>query len=851
MRALSVPLPRRASAGFLRRHPGQLALALLGVALGVAVVVSIDLVRSSARDAFEQSMQTITGEATHQVLGGSTGVNEALYARLRQALPGLAMAPVLETSLSSEVSGERRRFRLLGVDPFAEGDVRAVWRTGGGAAVLQGAALLVEPGAVLASTAGAERLGLSGAGRFQARVAGRLQELRLTAVLPLPADTGAAADLLLADIATVQELLGRPGRLTRIDIRLQPGQEALLSRLAEALPEGHTLVATRTRSQSVLALSDAFYTNLRALSLLALLVGMFLIYNTQSFLVVQRRTLLGQLRCLGVTPAEVRRLVLGEAALLGALGGALGLGLGVLLAETLLGLVTRTLNDLYFQVEARTVHLDLHVMARAFALGLLASVAAAWTPAREAGRVQPRAGLSRISQERATRAGLRRGAWAALACALASMALAALPGESMVSGFAALFALMLATALATPLALLGLVRVLEPAGTRLFGLPGRLAVSGVTASLSRTSVAISALMVAVATTIGMGLMIASFRGAVDSWLQTVLQADVYLTAEQAGDPLASPFDTALVQRLQALEGVAAVSHVRRLDIPGARGPTRLAAYALVPRARAGFAFIAGQPETLWPRFDRGEGVLLTEPYAFRHGLSVGDTLQLGTDTGTRPFEVLGIYRDYGDEQGSVAMSRAAFERHYRDRGISGIGIYAAPGMPPARLAAVLDTATHGIEGLRTVDRNALREISLSVFDRTFAITEVMRLLAAVIACVGILSALMALQLERRRELGIYRALGFSRGQLGGLLIAQCALMGFIAGLVALPTGAAMATVLVHVINRRSFGWSMPLALDAALLLQGLLLAVVAAVLAGLYPAWRMARLAPAQALRAE
>jgi putative ABC transport system permease protein len=269
-----------------------------------------------------------------------------------------------------------------------------------------------------------------------------------------------------------------------------------------------------------------------------------------------------------------------------------------------------------------------------------------------------------------------------------------------------------------------------------------------------------------------------------------------------------------------------------------------------PPDHAAFQFLEGDPAAIWPAFAQGQA-LVSEPLAYRYGLHPGDNVTLLTDSGRRAFPIAGIYSDYGSDQGVVMLDLAHYQAAWNDQSISSLGLYAAPGVD-------VDTLVQQLRGLVGADQvitirsnRALREASLVVFDRTFAITTVLQLLATIVAFVGILAALMALQLERARELGMLRANGLTPRQLWGMVLSQTGLIGLTAGLLAIPVGVLLALVLVFVINKRSFGWTLLFRLDGGLFAQALLVAIVAALLAGLYPAWRMGRTAPALALREE
>lgn len=839
----------RSSRRYLTRHPWQLALAVLGVTLGVAVVVSVDLARGSAERAFALSTEAVVGRASHQIVAGPGGLDEILYLRLRLDLGLRSSAPVVEGQVALP-DHPGQVLQLLGVDPFAEPPFRSHWRNLGRASDLDLAALVAEARTGALGAATARRLGLARDDSVEVRAGTRSARLRLVGLLEPEDELAqlALADLLITDIATAQELLGLSGRLSRIDLLLP---EERVEEVRALLPEGVVLKETGSRDQALRQMTRAFQANLTALSLLALLVGMFLVYNTMTFLVVQRRGLIGTLRALGVTRRQVAGAVLGEALAIGALGTVLGLALGYALGHVFLGLVTRTINDLYFVLSVRELAVSPTALAKGLALGLAATVAAALWPAREAAAAPPRVALLRSHLERSRRGWVRFGALGGVLAILAGALLGAAT-RSVTGGFLSLFALILGCALLTPaLTPLLMAAVKGPAG-RAFGILGRFAARSVNANLSRTGVAIAALMMAVATMIGIGVMIASFRLSVAQWLDTMLQADLYVSVPgPAPGSTAALLPAALTDHIGALEGVATVSNARRLPALGDPGGAEIVAYRMAPRSYDGFRFLAGDPARIWPAFDEGRGVIVSEPLASRRGLGVGDEIALHTDGGPRSFTVLGIYQDYGSDRGVVAMSRATYQRHWDDPAVTGIGIYLEPGADAAAVEAALRRLLGPEQPLQVLASGAIREASLAVFDRTFAITEALRALAGAIAFLGVFSALMALQLERSREFGVLRASGLTPGQLWRLVMGETGLMGLTAGLLALPVGALMAAVLIHGINRRSFGWSMETHWGAEPFLQGLALALTAALLAGVYPAWRMGRTAPAAALRNE
>jgi putative ABC transport system permease protein len=852
----------RSSLRYLLRHPWQFGLAVLGVALGVAVVVSIDLANASAGRAFTLSTEAVTGRATHQVAGGPEGLPDAAFRRLVLEAGIERAAPVVEdwVTIPAALGEPSRTLHLLGVDPFSEAPFRGYLSGPPGSrtdrASTDYGSLLTRPGTGVLAAGTAAELGLRMGSTFRVRAGGVERPVELAGTLH-PADENtrrAIADLLVMDIAAAQELLGRNGRLDRIDLIIPGGPEGRrqLACAAAVLPQGTQILPAAARTRTTEEMTRAFRLNLTALSLLALVCGAFLIYNTMTFSVVQRRGSIGILRALGVTRREVFTLVLGEALVVALLGTAAGLGCGVLLGRGLVRLVTQTINDLYFVVSVRELAVPAATLVKGAILGIGATLLAAIVPAIEATQAPPRAVLTRSVLETRLRRVLPRASALGAGLLLLGVGLLAFSGRALAPSFGGLFAVILGFALLTPAATVLLMRLLRRPMGALFGVLGRMAAGGVVASLSRTAVAIAALVIAVSVTVGIGVMIRSFRGTVVRWLEMSLQADVYVSVpSRAGGFSGGRLDPAVAQRAAELPGVERIRLIRRVELPSPSGPLRLVVIGADDRGIRSFELKEGRPDEVWPAFQRGGAVLVSEPFAYRTGVKRGETVRLRTAQGDREFPVAGVYYDYASDRGIVLMSRATYLRHWNDPTLSGFSFDLAPGVDPDRFVKRLRETVGAERALSIQSNRSLKRLSLAIFDRTFLITGVLRFLAGMVAFIGVLSSLMALQLERARELGVLRANGLTPGQLWQLMTSQTGLMGLAAGLLSLPVGLTLAAIMIYVVNRRSFGWTIRMEISPGVLLQALLLALAAALLAGLYPAYRMARTSPAVALREE
>jgi len=833
----------------LVRRPLQTGLMVLGVALGVAVVVAIDLANTSASRGFARSTEAVVGRATHQIRGGPSGVPEELLARVRVEDGLRSSAPVVEGYVIA-AGPDRQPLRVLGLDALSEGPFRtplAGLRPGG--AGLE--RLMADEGAVFVGAAAAERLRLFVGSTLRVQATDRLESLRVAGVVH-PAETGedtALDGLLLMDVGAAQLLLLMGDHLSRIDL---VATDAEVERLRTRLPAGVRVERASEQAATLDQLTDAFELNLTALSLLALVVGMFLIYNTVTFGVVQRRTVIGTLRLLGATGGQVFALVLLETAAAAAIGTAFGLALGWLLGQSAVRLVTQTINDLYYVLSVTDAPLTAASVAKGVALGLGAGVLAAVGPAAEAARIEPVEALRQSRVEGRARRLVPVLALGGVLLAAGGGALLLFAVRSLALSFVGLFAIVVGLALVAPAATVAAMAVASPAGGRLVGTIGRLAARTVTRSVSRTGVAISALAVAVSVSIGVSLMIASFRSTVANWLDLSLRADIYVSAPAAGGTRASPVLSADVpSRVATVPGVVDVETFRAVRVAGPLGEVHLAvADSRRPRSAALYRYADGSPDEVWERIREG-AVAVSEPFAFRHGLPArGGRVELETDRGRRSFPVAGVFYDYASERGVVLMSRNVYESFWDDRAVSSLGAWIAPGH---ELGAVVEALRQELAGtaLLVTPNRALRARALAVFDRTFAVTQALRLLALVVAFIGVWSALLALQVERRRELATLLVLGLDRRQTWGLTLLETGLMGAVAALLALPLGWLLAVILVDVINVRSFGWTMRLEVDPWLFAQAFLLAVAAALLASVYPVLRLQRRPLAAALRSE
>ncbi len=839
---------------YLLRHPWQTILMVVGIMLGVAVVISIDLANTSASRAFDLSVESIAGRATHQISGPPGGFSDAVYTDLRRTGVNVATAPIITEYVTSDALGGQT-LQLLGVDPFAETPFRDYLASDEGVPVAQLAVFFSQPGALLISSDLADTYDLAQGDGIMLMVGGRDQPAFIAGVLE-PRDRlsrRALNGLILADISTAQELTGRIGRLDRVDLLIPESDIASIDQIDVMLPADLRISEVSARSGAVEQMTSAFRTNLLALSLLALVVGMFLIYNTMTFSVVQRRALFGTLRCLGVTRREVFIMVVGEAALVGLIGSLLGAALGIAMGQGAVNAVTRTINDLFFVLTVKGVAIPVESVLKGLGLGVVMTVATAAMPALEAASVPPRAALSRSGLESKADQVVIWVSVAGLALFLLGGGVLMLPIPDLTVSFLATFLVIVGLAMLTPMAMRIFLAAAAPLMGRFIGLLGRMAPRDIIGSISRTSIAVAALMVAVSVTIGINVMVNSFRHTVVIWLEQTLVGDVYLNVP--GGTQVSPsglIDPAVLTLVSDWPGVEAVDTVRAVEVESPDGPVHVVAIN-APNTGTDRLFLEqqGSPDALWDRMERGEAVTVSEPFARNRDVFSGDTLTLYTNDGPHTFEVVGVYYDYGRVSGSITMPQSVYRDLWDDPSITAVSLDLADGIDPDMVAEELQIELAPVQDLLIRPNRALREDVLVIFDQTFAITGALNLLATVVAFVGVLSTLLSLQLEKGRQLGILRAIGLTTAQVRGLVMLETGLMGLIAGVLSMPTGYVLSLILVYIINRRSFGWTLQMQVIPAPFLQALAVAVVAALLAGIYPAIRMGRMVTANAIRFE
>lgn len=837
----------------LLREPVRAALTILAVALGVAVVLAMDLAGTAATGSFRASMETLTGGNDLEVVA-SGGVPEQVVGTIATLPYSIRVSTRIEDSAVLVETGQT--LPLIGLDLVAESssDERATARQASlnedPVSPDEALRYMQDPESIWVGASLHEKAG----DRVRLLINDQVREFTVRGVYP---DSNGNESAIVMDLAAAQRALNRFGRVDRILLKVPstPSLEEWEQRLRAALPPGIEVRPQGTGTNENRQMLAAFRWNLQLLSYIALLVGAFLIYKTISVSVVRRRPQTGIVRALGASRGAVLAAFLGEAAFFGLAGAAVGLPLGRALASGAVTLMATTVESLYVSSRPGAIELSVWSVALAFLIGVGVAVASAYSPAREASLVSPVEAMARGRREYTARMHKSRDLRFALTLAIAAAVATRVPAiqGKPLFGYLAGILLLIASALAIPaFTYASISRFSHWLGKRL-GVEALLGSQSLSASLRRTSVLVGALSTAIAMMVSVGIMVGSFRETVRIWMNDRLPADLYVRPAGVPAPDRHPtISLELADAIGKLPGVAGVDRLRAYEISYDGMPATLASVDLSAlRLEQRSNFLSGRPAGEVLSQIRGtNAVLVSEPFSYKHHVRTGDIITLPLGEARPSFRVVDIYYDYGSERGTILMDRQTMLRYLPDPAPSNLAVYAASG---ASLGAVRKEITQASAGHRILVASNidLRAEAIRIFDRTFAITYALEAIAIIVAVIGIAGALLALVIDRRRELGLLRFLGAAEGQVRKQILVEAGILGLLANFVGLALGIALSLVLIFVINKQSFGWTIRFHWPVAVLLAALSSVYIATVLAGLYPAQVAVRLNPLEAVREE
>jgi len=806
----------------------------MGVACGVAAVLGMTLSAQTALRSFSKAVEFLRGKATHSIQRPAGPMEEGLLLKLAQDPAVEYFSPVIDRRLRL---GNGEVVRLLGIDPFLDRTIRpeiskVEFLDTKGNDPENLLSFLLDEKAILVDHDLKAELGIA-SNKIIETAKG---PLLVKGSFPNPS----GEPLIIMDIGHVQKLYQLQGYIDQVDLILSD-ESGFSSRWGK----GFLIQSARQRSETFSGMLQAFRLNLEALSLLALFVGVFLIYNTAMFTVVSRRRDTGILRSLGANRIEILAAFLSEILILGMIGGALGGLIGYFLTRFLTGLIGSSISNLYFFLRPEPVAWSSWILLIGVFLGCSASLFGGVLPLLELIRTDPVKALSGRVASRESVQKAQRAALGGLSILLVSLVLFLLPETHIYVGFAGVFGFVLGVSLLTGVVLVVLHPVLKMFLGTLGRLPGKVAAGNIRQNLGRTGVAIAAFMISLSMSIGLGAMIGSFRQSLIWWMGTQIRGDLYI-----GKIIEAEVPEDFYEEIRKIEGLGGVHPYRNVQTLYRNASINVSAVdASVLEKYARFGWLRGGNEN-WKLVKQG-GIIISESFSRRFGVKSGETITLEGIQGPTEFKVGAIFYDYTTEHGLVMMDRPTFLKTFGDRTLNNIGIFIDP--DNQRRAELLQEVRKRAEarGLPVLTGAQLHENILEVFDTTFAITRSMRAIAIVVAFFGIAGALLTLFIERSREFGIYRALGFSTGQVAKMTLMEGLGMGLVSFLFSMAVGTMLAVLLIKVINIRSFNWT----IFYYPALQPYLLTGVTAILASLgaaaYPIWKVYRTYPQIQIREE
>ncbi len=837
----------------LLQEPARAALTILAVTLGVAVVLAIDLAGAAATGSFRASIETLTGDNDLEIVA-TGGVPESLVGTLATLPYSIRISPRVEDS--AVIVATKQTLPLIGLDLVAERS--STWNGMTSESKLSerlapsedAMRSMLDPDSIWVGAS----LGKKPGDRLRLLINDSVREFTIRGVYP---DSNGNESAIVMDLAAAQRALSRFGRVDRILLKVPrtPSLEEWQQRFRSVLPPGVENRPQGTGTNENRRMLAAFRWNLQLLSYIALIVGAFLIYNTISVSVVRRRPETGIVRALGASQGTVLAAFLGEAAFFGLAGAAFGLPVGRLMASGAVKLMSATVESLYVSSRPGVIELSPGSVVLAFVIGVGVAILSAYSPAREASLVSPVEAMARGRREYAARVHKSRDFWIAIVLAIAGAAAARVPAiqGKPLFGYLAAILFVAASALAIPAFADAVIHRPSRWLGKMFGVEALLASQSLSASLRRTSVLVGALSTAIAMMVSVGIMVGSFRETVRLWMNDRLPADLYL--RPAGEPAPDRHPTislGLADKISGLPGVAGVDRLRAYEISYDGLPATLAAVDLsAQRSEQHSNFFSGRPtEVVLSEIRGSNDVLASEPFAYNHHLRAGDTITLPLGPARPSFRIADVYYDYGSESGAILMDRQTLLRYLPDPAPSNLAVYLAPHVSVEAVREEIAQASAGHRVLIASNRD-LRTEAIRIFDRTFAITYALEAVAVIVAVMGIAGALLALVIDRRRELGLLRFLGAATGQVRKQILVEAGLLGLLANFVGIALGFALSLVLIYVINKQSFGWTIRFHWPVAVLLGALSVVYVATVLAGLYPAEVAVRLNPLEAVHEE
>lgn len=771
------------------------AVNVLSIGLGVAAYLAIAIANKSATKAFRAGVDVVAGKANLEARGR---IDDKLFPSL-QHVPGVTAATPLVEGLVTLPDFAGEYLHLLGIDPFTNNS----FRTFDGSSQFDADQWFADPGAIVISKSFADLHRLKAGDHFRVRIGEREAQLLVSSILTLP---DSDRHLALMDIGWAQELLAMDGRLSEVLFRTSEPVSLVIGRLRSLLPSDVLVQTPSQRSLQIEQLLAGFQLNLTALSLISLLVGVFLIYNTITASAVRRRSEVGILRAIGASQSRVLWLFLGEACLYGILGTVAGIVGGVVLANFLVSIVSKTITNLYVLTSIERFYIPVDQLLIVLSLGVGSALIGAWAPANAGAKMLPLRALSLVVDIGES----RRLGYRCLLLSGVSFACAVLTGVAAFAanrsfGFAAAFFVLIGFSLLSPY----IVLAAGWCSVRWFKGVIQLAAKNLTRSLDRNAMTVAALSASLAMLISISIMIFSFRTAVNQWVNQRLVADIFISP--ADNEIVGPeyfVSDELLSYLKNMPAVAQIDTFREISVYINNSEVTL---GVTPGTGRNLPdFVGGGSAEKYRQFYLQDRIIVSEPFARHFHLGAGDLVLLSTPRGVHPFQIAGVFYDYTRDSGLLLMQQTNFEHFWHDQRVNSVALYLKSGYNPTEVIRSIERGFAHATPYSIRSNDDLKRLVSEIFNQTFAVTQVLRLVAVFISVIGIVLNLTVLVKEREKELGILRSLGFSQLRIGTLIISESLLIGGASVGLGVVAGCGLSIVLTDIINKAFFGWTIPL-----------------------------------------
>ena len=833
----------------VKRHRLRTALTFFGIALGVAVIVAIAVVNRSLTTSFESTIDQIAGKAVLQVANGESGIAESLYAVIRDT-PGIRDAAAAVEGFLPVVGVPGERLYIYGVDFLTDFAIREHQFAQAQFGFDQALDFIANPDSIAVTESFARRLGVPLGARLTLLTSDGQRQFTIRALLK---EQGTAkvfgGSFALMDLPAAQRVFGKEGKLDIVDLTLEPAEQIgrVQQRLSQRLNGAAEVDRPRKRGEQIESLLTSFRVGLFFVSLIALFVGFFLIYNTVSVSVIQRKREIGTLRCIGMRRSELFRLIVSEALILALVGSILGALLGWVLARAALIAVGETVGNLFSVVDLIAGNFTIAELALALGSGVAVALLAALFPAWQAMRVSP---LENARQAAWRPAGRQTVSWAnrlGLLCIIMApifLLIAPTVGDPVKRfsvGVIGMLIFLLALAAFCPALIRFAVGWFWRSKLRLPGIDAveaRLASDSLRRNPARSGITVATVVISLAAIFTIAAFVSSVRGSLLTWVDQMVTADLIVSsgARTAG-PRNVPLREDLLPELKKIAGIKIIDLYRLIRSSYRQKPILIESFSARDSAAArNLPMLNGDGRRALREMAAGKGVIVSESFQSKFGKGVNDRIDLITPSGLISFDIIGVYVDYSSDSGSVLLDRALYKKYWKDDLVDAFDLWLEPGTNEAAIAETIKARYGEPYQLFISTHRQLKQAVVRIMEQSFVVNYAVEIVAIVVAIFSVINTLLASILDRTREIGVLRAIGATQAQVRRMIFMEAGWMGLIGGVVGLFGGSVMAYHHVVYNTKELTGWTFQFYYPYGVALFTVIAAVGLCFIAGYGPA---------------